>query len=197
MYARIGVFQLIMFKSLPSCYYKSTLNSYNFTSLLSAWILFISFCNIAVNLGLTICGLLGVSNCFSALRYSWIIPSKIITIYLLFVLAYHGELLFGNLNQLLLVCSGDIEINLVPKPKNQLSFCHWNLNGLAAHNFTKVSLLQALSVTNDHDMICLSETFLDSSISNDDEKNNIKGYNLLRTDHSSNKTKKEEHLYAL
>ena len=184
-----------MFKSLPSCYYKSTLNSYNFTSLLSAWILFISFCNIAVNLGLTICGLLGVSNCFSALRYSWIIPSKIITIYLLFVLAYHGELLFGNLNQLLLVCSGDIEINLVPKPKNQLSFCHWNLNGLAAHNFTKVSLLQALSVTNDHDMICLSETFLDSSISNDDEKNNIKSYNLLRTDHSSNK--KEERLYAL
>ena len=189
MYARIGVFQLIMFKSLPSCYYKSTLNSYNFTSLLSAWILFLSFCNIAVNLGLTICGLLGVSNCFSALRYSWIIPSKIITIYLLFVLAYHGELLFGNLNQLLLVCSGDIEINLVPKPKNQISFCQWNLNGLAAHNFTKVSLLQALYVTNDHDIICLSETFLDLSISNDDEKNNIKGYNLLRTDHSS--------LYAL
>ena len=113
----------------------------------------------------------------------------------MFVLAYHGELLFGNLNQLLLVCSGDIEINLVPKPKNQLSFCHWNLNGLAAHNFTKVSLLQALSVTNDHDIICLSETFLDSSISNDDEKNNIKSYNLLRTDHSSNK--KEERLYAL
>ena len=186
MYARIGVFQLTMLKSLPSCYFKSTLNSYNFTSLLSAWILFLSFCNIAVNLGLTICGLLGESNCFSALIYSWIIPLKIITIYLLFILASHGELFFGNLNQLLLVGSDDIEINLVPKPKNQISVCHWNLNGLAAHNFTKVSLLQALSVTNDCNIICLSETFLDSSISNDDEKINIKGYNLLLADHSSN-----------
>ena len=103
----------------------------------------------------------------------------------MFILASHGELFFGNLIQLLLVCSGDIEINPVPKTKNQISFCHWNLNGLAAHNFTKVSLLQALSVTHDNDIICVSETFLDSSISNDDERINIKGYNLLRADHPS------------
>ena len=45
----------------------------------------------------------------------------------------------------------------------------------------------ALSVTHDYDIICLSETFLDSSISNDDERINIKGYNLLRADHPSNK----------
>ena len=158
-----------MLKSLPICYFKPTLSVYNFTSLLSAWILFLSFCNIAVNIGLTICGLLRLSNCFSALRYSWIIPSKIITICLLFILISHGELFFGNLIQLLLVCSGDIEINPGPKTKNQISFCHRNLNGLAAHNFTKVSLLQALSVIHDYDIICLSETFLDSSISNDDE----------------------------
>ena len=186
-YARIGVFQLTMLKSLPSCYFKPTLNSYNFTSLLSAWILFLSFCNIAVNLGLTICGLLRVSSCFSVLRHSWIIPSKIITICLLFILASHGELFFGNLIQLLLLCSGDIEINPGPKTKNQISFCHWNLNGLAAHNFTKVSLLQALSVRRDYDIICLSETFLHSSVSNDDGKINIKGYNVLRVDHPSNK----------
>ena len=62
-----------------------------------------------------------------------------------------------------------------PKTKTQISFCHWNLNGLTAHNFTKVSLLQALSVKHDYDIICLSETFLDSSISNDDERINIKG----------------------
>ena len=31
---------------------------------------------------------------------------------------------------------------------------------MAAHNFMKVSLLQALSVTHDCDIICLSETFL-------------------------------------
>ena len=38
-----------------------------------------------------------------------------------------------------------------------------------------------------HDYICLSETFLDLSISNDDERINIKGYNLLQADHPSNK----------
>ena len=69
-YVRIGVFQLSMLKSLPSRYFKPTLNSYNFTSLLSAWILFLSFCNIALNRGLAICALLRLSNCFSAIRYS-------------------------------------------------------------------------------------------------------------------------------
>ena len=72
--------------------------------------------------------------------------------------------------QLLLVCSGDLEINAGPKTKDQISFWHWNLNGLAADNFTKVSLLQALSVTHDYDIICLSEIFPDSSIANDAEK---------------------------
>ena len=38
---RIGVFQLTLFKSLPSCYLKPTLNLYNFTSFLSAWNLFV------------------------------------------------------------------------------------------------------------------------------------------------------------
>ena len=38
-----------------------------------------------------------------------------------------------------------------------------------AHNFIKVSLLLALSVTHDYHIICLSETFLDSSISNNDD----------------------------
>ena len=86
------------------------------------------------------------------------------------ILASHGELFFENLIQLLLVCSGDIEINPGPKTKNQISFCRWNINGLAARNLTKVSLLQALSVTHDYDIICLSEIFLYSSISNDDEE---------------------------
>ena len=57
---------------------------------------------------------------FSALRYSWISPSKIIIISLLFILASHDELFFGNLYHLLLVCSGDIEINPSPKTKYQI-----------------------------------------------------------------------------
>ena len=53
---------------------------------------------------------------------------------------------------------------------------------MAAHNFIK-----ALCVTHDCDIICLLETFLDLSISNDDERIKIKGCSLLRADHPSNK----------
>ena len=55
-----------------------------------------------------------------------------------------------------------------------------------AHNFIKVSLLRTLAVTNDYYIICLTETFLDSSIDNDDDRISIPGYNLLRADHPSN-----------
>ena len=56
-----------------------------------------------------------------------------------------------------------------------------------AHNFIKVSLLDTLAVTSDFDIICLTETLLDSSIDNDDDDRiSIPGYNLLRTDHPSN-----------
>ena len=39
--------------------------------------------------------------------------------------------------QNLLSCCGDIEQN--PGPKySSLTFCHWNLDGLTAHNSTKI-----------------------------------------------------------
>ena len=44
-----------------------------------------------------------------------------------------------------------------------------------------------MSVTHDYDVICLLETFLNSTNSNDDERINIKGHNLLRVDCPSNK----------
>ena len=53
-----------------------------------------------------------------------------------------------------------------------------------AHNFIKVSLLQTLSITNDYDIICLNETFLDSSI--DKDGTSIPEYNLLHVEHPSN-----------
>ena len=59
------------------------------------------------------------------------------------------------------------------KEKSHITFCHWNVNGLMAHNFTKGSLLQTLAVTNDYDIICLTETFLDSSVENDDDRISI------------------------
>ena len=42
--------------------------------------------------------------------------------------------------QNLLFCYGDIEENHGPK-YSSLTFCHWNLNPLTAHDFTKISLL--------------------------------------------------------
>ena len=98
--------------------------------------------------------------------------------FLLFIHIFYSGQLGEGLIQLLIVCSGDIEVNPGPKNKSQLSFCHWNLNGLYAHNFIKVSVQQTLDVTHYYDIICLSETFLDSSISNDEEKIRIKGYNF-------------------
>ena len=61
-----------------------------------------------------------------------------------------------------------------------------NLDGLMAHNFIKISFLQTLAVSNDHDITYLTETFLNSSINNDDDRISFPGYNLLRVDHPSN-----------
>ena len=58
-----------------------------------------------------------------------------------------------------------------------------------AHNFIKVSLLQIHSVTNDYDILCFTETFLDSSVENDGDRISIPEYNLLHADHPS-KTKR-------
>ena len=55
-----------------------------------------------------------------------------------------------------------------------------------AYKFIKVSLLQILAVTNGYDIIYLTETFLDSSVENDDDRISIPGYNLLCADHPSN-----------
>ena len=78
----------------------------------------------------------------------------------------------------------DIEAN--PGPKyTSLTFCHWNLNGLTAPDSIKISLLQAYITQRIYDIICLSETFLNSSIQINDDRSSIDGYNLISADHSS------------
>ena len=83
----------------------------------------------------------------------------------------------------ILLCHGDIEINPGPKKfkKNSLSVCHWNLNSLSAHNFSKLTQLKAYTSIYKHDFICLSETYLDSSIL--DSLLEKDGYDLIRSDH--------------
>ena len=66
-----------------------------------------------------------------------------------------------------------------------LPFCHWNLNGLTAHNSIKILLLQAYITQHNYDIICLSKTFLNSSVETNDDRISIDGYNLIRADHPS------------
>ena len=57
-----------------------------------------------------------------------------------------------------------------------IKFCHWNLNGLAAHDFVIMPLIEAFTSTRNFDIICFSETFLDSSIDISDTRININGF---------------------
>ena len=76
-----------------------------------------------------------------------------------------------------------------------MTFCQWNLNGLAAHDNIKISLLQAYVTQYNCDIICLSETFLHSSVQNDDYRIKIDGHKLIRSDHRSDSEKGEVCIY--
>ena len=86
---------------------------------------------------------------------------------------------------LILLACGDIELNPVPKnrcSRYNFSIYQWHLNSITAHNFAKVNLLQSYYAIYKFDMMCLSESYLDSSISSDNDNLYIKDYNLTRTD---------------
>ena len=91
-------------------------------------------------------------------------------------------------NNLLLLC-GDVELNpeLNQNTAKELSICRWNFNSIAAHKFAKLVLLKAFNSIHKFDIICLSETYLDSSILHNDSNLEIPGYNSVRSDDPSNK----------
>ena len=84
--------------------------------------------------------------------------------------------------------SSDVEENPGPKPSSCQSFpiCHWNLNSISAHNYMKLSLLRVYLSTHKFDVICISESYLNSDASTIDENLEIAGYTLIRADHPSN-----------
>ena len=86
-----------------------------------------------------------------------------------------------------LIIAGDIETNPGPeKLVNQnISLCHWNLNGISTNNYIKISLLEAYNAVHDFDIICLSETFLNSEHLNDEPSLCLQGYAMIRSDHPS------------
>ena len=83
--------------------------------------------------------------------------------------------------------SGDIKTNPGPTPSSGkcFSICHWNLNSITAHNFAKLSLLTAYNLVHSFDIICLSETYLNSETPLNDTGLKLPGYDLFRSDYPS------------
>ena len=87
---------------------------------------------------------------------------------------------------LLLLSHCDIEVNPVPKRKlSKLRCCHWNVNSILAHN--KLFLITTYNTVQKSDIICISETYLNSSVN--ENLLLIPGYHLLRADHPDNPKK--------
>ena len=93
-----------------------------------------------------------------------------------------------SLQILLVLLSSDVEIKPGPKhtPKVSLSIAHWNLNSISAHSYAKLSFLRAYLTFHKFNIICLPETYLNSSNSSDDETLKIFRYNLVRSSHPLN-----------
>ena len=86
-----------------------------------------------------------------------------------------------------IVLSDDMETNAGPKhsfSSQGYKICHWNLNSLPSNMYKKVSVHK-------FDIICLSETYLNSETSSDDCNVELPGYNIIRDDQPSN-TKRGE-----
>ena len=95
-----------------------------------------------------------------------------------------------KLHHFILLQPGDIAINPASKKYSRMNFYHWNLIAVAARDF-KVPLTAVFIKVNTTDIICLSRTFLDSTISLNDERLYIKGYSMIRA-HLKKATQKEE-----
>ena len=87
----------------------------------------------------------------------------------------------------LLLLHGDIKANPGPNKKcKSFTSCDWNVNSLTASNMLKLSSIAAYNSVHKYNFICISETYLDSSVQSDDRDISVNGYNLIRADHSSN-----------
>lgn len=125
---------------------------------------------------LLMCKVLNTTSCFCNFATTLIYHWKVIIIL---------HLLYLSSLQLL---HGDTKLNLGPRNgKNNLpSFCYWKLNSLPIDKFAKMFLIKAYNATYESDFICMSEVYLNSSISSDHVSLDLEGYNLARADHPDN-----------
>ena len=87
-----------------------------------------------------------------------------------------------------LIIFGNTEFNPGPKKDksfDKLSLCCCSRNSITAHDLSKISILEAC---NAHcaTLLCLSETYFDSSVRYDDPRLNLSGYKLVGADDPSN-----------
>ena len=73
---------------------------------------------------------------------------------------------------------------------SKLRFCFYfntkNKIQITDHHYVKISFLKAYITVHKSDIICLSETYLDSSTRPDDDNLEIEGYDIARADHLTN-----------
>ena len=88
----------------------------------------------------------------------------------------------------LILLGGDIETNPDPVSSSEqyFSVCHWNLNSIAAHKYSKFSLFTAYNLLHSFDIICLWETYPKSETPSNDTRLELPSYNLFRSDYPSN-----------
>ena len=81
-----------------------------------------------------------------------------------------------------------LEINPEPRRNTDETFSisHWKLNSLLTYNYNKLFFLRAYIAVHKFDFICLSETYLDSTVASDHENLERTGYSLVRSDHPAN-----------
>ena len=82
----------------------------------------------------------------------------------------------------------DIELGSGPEEKQDqsLSICHWNLNSIPTYNFQKLELLEDYTSRKKIDILRLSETFVNSDFSCDENNFQLSGFYLIKADHPSN-----------
>ena len=100
---------------------------------------------------------------------------------------FHLGFCFVFVVLMLFVC-GTLNLIRVQKMNSCYNFsvCHWNFISITAHNFAKIDLLQAYNTIHQYGMICLSESYIKTSVSSDKDNLNINSYKLIRADHPGN-----------
>ena len=91
-------------------------------------------------------------------------------------------LIITDIVQTLLILSGNVLKNPGPTDCN-LKFLHWNLDSLTARNNLKIFLIEAYNSVFNYDLIAISDTRLDQSITNEDIEIKRFSCETLRSDH--------------